>query len=155
MDVQYTTHLTMHMTLYTYIARSIRDLRYILIWQYIDTFFMYVLYCMIWYFKFCTVIHQLMCLHTKKPDINHKMWLDIGRPTKLSHLAYSILLAQLIATLIHYPCTVALTGLADWSAFLELVLPSMWSHDWDSGAHGGHQMGGMGLIYTLCKWHIS
>ena len=39
----------------------------------------------------------------------------------MSHLAYSILLAQLIATLIHYPCTVALPGLADWSAFLERV----------------------------------
>ena len=34
---------------------------------------------------------------------------------------YSILLSQLIATLIHYPCVVALPGLADWSAFLELV----------------------------------
>ena len=44
------------------------------------------------------------------------------KPTKLLHLAYSILLAQLIASLIHYPCTVALTGLTDWSAFLELIL---------------------------------
>ena len=51
---------------------------------------------------------------------------------------YSILLAQLIDALIHYPCTVALTGLADWSAFLELVLLTMWSHNWDNGAHGGH-----------------
>ena len=44
---------------------------------------------------------------------------------KMLHLAYSILLAQLIVSLIRYPCTVVLTGLADWSAFLELVLPSM------------------------------
>ena len=66
----------------------------------------------------------------------------------MSHLAYSILLAQLIATLIHCPCTVALTGLADWSAYLELVLLTMSSHDWDNGAHGGHQMGGMSLIFT-------
>ena len=36
----------------------------------------------------------------------------------MSHLAYSILLAQLIITLINYQCTVALPGLADWSAFL-------------------------------------
>ena len=35
------------------------------------------------------------------------------------------LLVQLIATLIHYPCTVVLMGLVDWSAFLELVLPTM------------------------------
>ena len=38
------------------------------------------------------------------------MRLDIGKPTELSHLAYYILLAQPIATLIHYPCTVALTA---------------------------------------------
>ena len=57
------------------------------------------------------------------------MWLDIGKPTKLSHLPYSVLLAQLIATLIHYPCTVVLMGLVDWSAFLELVLPTMSSYD--------------------------
>ena len=30
-----------------------------------------------------------------------------------------VTLAQLIATLIHYPFTVALPGLADWSVFLE------------------------------------
>ena len=36
----------------------------------------------------------------------------------MSHLAYSILLAQIITTLKHYPCTVALTGLAEWFAFL-------------------------------------
>ena len=44
---------------------------------------------------------------------------------EMSHLAYSILLAHLIDTLIHCLCTVALTGLADWSTFLELVLPTM------------------------------
>ena len=37
----------------------------------------------------------------------------------MSYLAYSILLQQLIATLIHYPYTVALPALANWSAFLE------------------------------------
>ena len=42
----------------------------------------------------------------------------------MSHLANCILLAQLIATLMHYPCTDALLGYADWSAFLELVLPT-------------------------------
>ena len=31
-------------------------------------------------------------------------------------------IGPLIATLIHCPCTVALTSIADWSAFLELVL---------------------------------
>ena len=36
----------------------------------------------------------------------------------MSHLANCTFLAQLIATLIHYPCTVAIPGLAAWSAFL-------------------------------------
>ena len=41
--------------------------------------------------------------------------ITVGFPIS-SHILY--ILAQLIATLIHYPCTVALPGLADWSAFL-------------------------------------
>ena len=36
-------------------------------------------------------------------------------------MAYFILLAQLIAILLHYPCTVVLMGLVDWYDFLELV----------------------------------
>ena len=35
------------------------------------------------------------------------------------------LLAQLMATLIHYTCTVPLPGLVNWSAFLEQVLPTL------------------------------
>ena len=56
-------------------------------------------------------------------------WIAIGKLTKMSHLTYFILLPQLIAMHAHsytsYLCTVALLGLADWSAFLELVLPNM------------------------------
>ena len=51
--------------------------------------------------------------------------MDLQKPTITSHLANCILLAQLIATLIHYPCSVVLMGLANWSAFLELVLSTM------------------------------
>ena len=40
-------------------------------------------------------------------------------------MANCILLAQLIATLMRYPCTVVLMGLVDWSAFPELVLLTM------------------------------
>ena len=40
-------------------------------------------------------------------------------------LAYSILLTQLMATLIHYTYTEALPGLVDWSAFPEQVLPTL------------------------------
>ena len=37
----------------------------------------------------------------------------------------SILLAQLMATLIHYTFTLPLSGLVDWSAFLERLLPTL------------------------------
>ena len=49
---------------------------------------------------------------------NSDLWLDFRKTAKLSHWVCSILLAQLIATLIHYPFTVPLPGLSDWSAFL-------------------------------------
>ena len=51
--------------------------------------------------------------------------LDFGKPTKLSQQTYSILLAQLVAALIHYPFTVPFSGLADWSAFIEQGLLTM------------------------------
>ena len=53
------------------------------------------------------------------------LWLDFGKLTKLSHWANSIILAQLMATLVHYTYTVPLPGLIDWSAFLERVLPTL------------------------------
>ena len=53
------------------------------------------------------------------------MWLDFGKPTELSHWVYSILLAQLMATFVHYTYTLPLPGLVDWSAFLEQALPTL------------------------------
>ena len=47
--------------------------------------------------------------------------LDFGKPTKFSQRAYSILLAQLMATLVHYTYRVPLPGLIDWCALLERV----------------------------------
>ena len=61
--------------------------------------------------------------------------------------AYLILLTQLIAMLIHYPCTFALPGLTDWSAFLEPVMPTMWSHNCDNGLTEGAKMDGMRLMF--------
>ena len=40
-------------------------------------------------------------------------------------LVLSILLAQLMATLVRYTYTVQLPGLVNWSAFLERVLPTL------------------------------
>ena len=58
----------------------------------------------------------------------------------MSHQAHSILLTQLIATFIQQPLTVTLTGLADWSVFLEQVLPTMLIHDCNDRTLGGHYM---------------
>ena len=60
---------------------------------------------------------------TFKPHVH--MSLDFGKPTELSHWAYSIFLAHLMATLVRYTYTVPLSGLVDWSAFLERVLPAL------------------------------
>ena len=49
----------------------------------------------------------------------------LKKPTEMSHWAYSILLAQLMATLIHNTFTPPLSGLVDWSAFLEQRLPTL------------------------------
>ena len=64
----------------------------------------FTLYCKIALLKFTVYQHR---------------WLDLGKLTELSHWAYSILLAQLMATLVRYTYTVPLPGLVDWSAFLE------------------------------------
>ena len=55
---------------------------------------------------------------------------------------------QLMATLIHYTFTLPLSGLVDWSAFLERLLPTLYIHDWDNGTHGGRYMEGMGVKFT-------
>ena len=46
------------------------------------------------------------------------------------------------------PIHSSIAGLADWSTFLERVLPTMWIHNWNSGTHGGYYMEGMGLKLT-------
>ena len=53
------------------------------------------------------------------------MLLHFGKPTEMSHGAYSILLAQLMATLIHYTFTLPLSGLVDWFPYLERLLSAL------------------------------
>ena len=53
------------------------------------------------------------------------MLLHFGKLTEMSLGAYSILLAQLMATLIHYTFTLPLSGLVDWSPFLERLLSAL------------------------------
>ena len=47
------------------------------------------------------------------------------RTDQIVTLGLSILLAKLMATLVHYAYTLPLPGLVDWSAFLEPVLPTL------------------------------
>ena len=75
-----------------------------------------------------TMTLYIVTIFTKTLDTNKCDWVLESWPN------LSISLAQLIATLIHYLCTVALTVLADWSAFLKLALPTIWSHNWDNSA---------------------
>ena len=48
------------------------------------------------------------------PGLKTTHMIGFGKLTKISHQAYAISLTQLMATLIHYPFTVVLPGLADW-----------------------------------------
>ena len=50
---------------------------------------------------------------------------EFYKTNQIVTLGLSILLAQLIATLVHYAYIVPLPGLVDWSAFLEQVLPAL------------------------------
>ena len=68
------------------------------------------------------------------------MWLNFGKVTKLSHWASSIWLLHVIATLTHYPCTVSLSSLTNYSASLELILLTLWGHHWNNKLHGKHQI---------------
>ena len=62
-----------------------------------------------------------------KKIMNHEIKEKFANPQKLLTLGQFHFLgpATVIATLIHYPCTVAIPGLAAWSAFLEWILPTM------------------------------
>ena len=53
------------------------------------------------------------------------MLLHFGKPTEMSHGASSILLAQLMAALIHYTFTLPFSGLVYWSPFLERLLSAL------------------------------
>ena len=55
-----------------------------------------------WTYIGCTEWDMVKPLVEYLSDSTVKMWLDFGKTTELSHRAYSILLAHLMATLIHY-----------------------------------------------------
>ena len=80
-----------------------------------------------WVISLDPLVFKAIIDYTKSRDLSLiiHMWLDFGKPTELSHWAYSILLAQLMDTLIHYTFTLPLSGLVDRSAFLEQLLPTL------------------------------
>ena len=66
---------------------------------------------------------------------NCEMWLDFGKPIKLSYCAYSISFLQLTAILIHYPCTAPLPvevyhyGKFVWILLIPIIFLSKFTND--------------------------
>ena len=79
--------------------------------------------CILWCVrKVATYKNCEPCMRVQTLLVHIRMSLDFGKLTEMSHLINCTFLAQLIAKLIHYPWTVAIPGLADWSAFLKRIL---------------------------------
>ena len=60
----------------------------------------------------------------------------------------SILLPQFTDTLNIYPSPLYQVSNANWSAFLKGILPTLQSHGWNNGTHGGRQLDS-GDLYLL------
>ena len=60
----------------------------------------------------------------------------------------SILLPQFTDTLNIYPSPLYQVSNANWSAFLKGILPTLQSHGWNNGTHGGCQLDS-GDLYLL------
>ena len=65
----------------------------------------------------------------------------------------SILLPQLTDTLNIYPSPVYQVLNVNWSAFVKGILPTLQSHSWNNGTHGGYQLGSEDLgLLPLAMW---
>ena len=60
----------------------------------------------------------------------------------------SILLLQFTDTLNIYPSPLYQVSSANWSTFLKGILPTLQSHGWNNGTHGGRQLDS-GDLYLL------
>ena len=60
----------------------------------------------------------------------------------------SILLLQFTDTLNIYPSPLYQVSNANWSTFLKGILPTLQSHGWNNGTHGGRQLDS-GDLYLL------
>ena len=65
----------------------------------------------------------------------------------------SILLSQFTDTLNIYPSPLYQVSNANWSAFLKGILPTLQSHGWNNGTHGGRQLDSEDLyLLPLAVW---
>ena len=65
----------------------------------------------------------------------------------------SILLPQFTDTLNIYPSPLYQVSNANWSAFLKGILPTLQSHGWNNGTHGGRQLDSEDLyLLPLAEW---
>ena len=64
----------------------------------------------------------------------------------------SILLPQFTDTLNIYPSPLYQVSNANWSAFLKGILPTLQSHGWNNGTHGGRQLDSEDLYLLRAYW---
>ena len=76
------------------------------------------------------------------------MWLSQQKPALSIPKLNSILLPQFTDTLNIYPSPLYQVSNANWSAFLKGILPTLQSHGWNNGTHGGRQLDS-GDLYLL------
>ena len=67
----------------------------------------------------------------------------------------SILLLQFTDTLNIYPSPLYQVSNANWSTFLKGILPTLQSHGWNNGTHGGRQLDSGDLyLLPLAVWSV-
>ena len=76
------------------------------------------------------------------------MSLSQQNPALFAPKLNSILLPQFTDTLNIYPSPVYQVLNVNWSAFLKGILPTLQSHSWNNGTHGGCQLDS-GCLYLL------
>ena len=82
-----------------------------------------------------------------------KRYLIQIKPALFAPKLNSILLPQFTDTLNIYPSPVYQVLNVNWSTFLRGILPTLQSHGWYNGTHGGHQLGSGDLdLLPLTLW---
>ena len=78
------------------------------------------------------------------------------KPTMFILQLNLILLPQPTDALNGYPSPLYSVLNVNWSAFLESILPTLQSYDWNNGTNGGHQLGSGDLdLLPMTLWPTS